>query len=49
MATQGTSRPVVVAVRLSAQEAAALDRARGGVSRSVWLRWMLRKAVTPAE
>ena len=35
------TRPVVVAVRLSTEEAALVDRARGGVSRSSWLRWML--------
>lgn len=38
-------RPVVVAVRLSEREAQALDQARGGVSRGVWLRWMLHRAV----
>jgi hypothetical protein len=43
-------RPVVVAVRLSEAEAQAVDAARGGLSRSAWLRMMLvdyRKKLSP--
>lgn len=35
-------RPIVVAVRLSTAEAARLDALRGGFSRSVYLRLLLR-------
>lgn len=34
-------RPIVVAVRLSAEEVALVDQARGPLSRSAWLRWAL--------
>ncbi len=40
---QGTrgGRPHVVAVRLSEAEAQVVDRARGSLTRSAWLRLML--------
>ena len=37
-------RPVVVAARLSVEEAADLDRRRGSLSRAEWLRWLLLRA-----
>lgn len=37
-------RPVVVAVRLTNQEAQDLDRRRGALTRGEWIRWLLTRA-----
>jgi hypothetical protein len=34
-------RTVVIAVRVTPAEAAVIDRARGTLSRSEWVRWLL--------
>jgi hypothetical protein len=39
-------RTLVVQVRLSEAEVAALDRARGSLSRSAYLRWLLQRGGT---
>lgn len=37
-------RPIVVGVRLTAAEAAELDRLRGVMDRGTYLRWLIIKA-----
>lgn len=40
-------KTVVVATRLSAAEAAQVDAARGSLTRSEWVRWLLLKERKP--
>lgn len=41
--TRGTGPSVVVAVRLKTTTAQALDRLRGGMSRSAWIRTVIER------
>jgi hypothetical protein len=45
----GGGRPVVVTIRLSREEAALFDRARGGMSRGVFGRIALLRASHPSS
>jgi hypothetical protein len=44
MPRKANPRTVVVAVRLTPQEARLIDSRRGALTRSEWLRWLLTKA-----
>lgn len=43
------ARSVIVTVRLTPAEAAALDRERRSVSRSLWVQLAVRKALKPPK
>lgn len=40
----GLGRTVVIAARFSENEASDIDKIRGSLSRSEWLRWLVLKA-----
>lgn len=45
----GGGRPVVVTIRLSREEAAAFDRARGGMARGVFGRILILRGSYPSS